>query len=242
MKKRFVLGFVVVSLFIGCAKDQNDIINVHREKMAEPAESLEPLYLSDEELIVYLQNDENDYFDKIDLLLSNGVLSDFVLSKLIENDLVSNNDLELILIVNSPLSDLLMNKLRFYRNDFVEENLLLAQTKAANDVSFIITGPLTNPKVIFSEALSREETEACISECNSTITAGEDYMIIPWGNQPGETPNFLAKKPCGDGNKRWWCGTLQDQEVDPIGGGVVIISSLCTNSEEYCQRRKQNMK
>ncbi len=218
MKKRLILGFVVVSLFIGCTKDQNDKIKVIPEKMVEPAESLEPLSLSDEELMVYIQSDEEDYFDKIDLLLSNGILSDFILSKLIENDQISNNDLELILIVNAPISDLLLNKLRFYREGFKEENLLLAQAKPARDISFIITGPVINPKVIFSEALSRNETDACTSECSSTITAGEDYRIIPWGNQPGETPNFLAKKPCGDGHKRWWCGTLQDQEVDPIGG------------------------
>lgn len=242
MKKNLVLGFVIVSLLISCTKEQNDKIDFSKEKTVESTNALEPLNLPDKELITYLQNDAVDYFDKIDLMLSNGLLSDFVLSKLIEDELISSSDLELLLIVNSPLSAELLDKLRFYRSDFAEENLILAQSKSTRNMSFIVSGPEENPKVIFAEEVSQESADPCELSCSSTITVSGDYLIIPWGGQVGETPNFLAKKPCGDGNKRWWCGTLQDQTVDPIGGSGAIISSLCTNSEEYCQRRKQNMK
>lgn len=78
------------------------------------------------------------------------------------------------------------------------------------------------------------------SNCsNSYYTNGDFFTFVIQNNS--DLPDYFAQKPpCEDGNKKWWCGKIKDQEVDMVGGSVTIISTLCENSEEYCQRRIQN--
>lgn len=164
----------------------------------------------------------------IDYLLDNSYLSENVLEYLIASNR-SDSFVELICIVNSPISEKTLDLIRERRRKINIDNMRAAQ-KITKGLSFTIT----KEKVIFSNEITlKSDNENCKGSCSSFIIYNKDkgYMI-PWGN--GSTESFFL---FGCNPKKWICGTPKIEELLGSTGNTVTIKVTCENSESKCIRR-----
>lgn len=222
-------GFIVI--LSGCkSEDQNEIFgnpNINPKTIV--------LNSGEQEILSNVALAQSS-FEKTELFLDNRPLSNNLLIEAINNEQITNFGLEMILLTNNPIDNSVLNHLKLTRPDFKLKNIGLALNLPLASMSFFISMG-TQPSIFFSNSFS--VNQSVLSNCSSSYSSNGDFFTFVIENNADSPVYFARRPPCQEGNKKWFCGSIKDQEIDMVGGSVTIISTLCENSDDYCQRRIQ---
>lgn len=223
-------------VIVSCSKEKNNSDDgLNRRTEGENQKIIEGLnksatkvnenqYKTDAFLISAINGHKNEFsdeFELFDLLIDHVALSDQVLMNVINSKRFSNSDVELLMVLSSPINENVIKYAGIRRSSMPLDKVSQAQY-IINRNQYAISGnaPYT---VFFGDNLIYNGGELHgnqVSELKLNMYPDNDIII--------------RRRPCNDDNKKWMCGTSSKVELISSDGSTGHYTIDCTQSHDYC--------